>query len=37
VTYWLGRGAGVDPSKVRIEIPMPDAPPPIDFGPPSRP
>src|SRR6201988_741759 len=37
VTYWLGRGTGVDPSKVRIEIPMPDAPPPIDFGPPSRP
>ncbi len=34
VTYWLSRGTGVDPSKIRIEIPMPDAPPPLDFGPP---
>jgi tripartite ATP-independent transporter DctM subunit len=34
VTYWLDRGTGMDPSKVRIEIPMPDALPPPDFGPP---
>jgi tripartite ATP-independent transporter DctM subunit len=24
VTYWLDRGTGVDPSTVRIEVPMPD-------------
>jgi tripartite ATP-independent transporter DctM subunit len=38
VTYWLGRGTGIDPSKINIEIPQPDAPPPLDFGePPKRP
>jgi tripartite ATP-independent transporter DctM subunit len=38
VTYWLSRGTGIDPSKINIEIPMPEAPPPLDFGPPpSRP
>jgi tripartite ATP-independent transporter DctM subunit len=37
VTYWLSRGPGIDPSKIKIDIPMPDAPPPIDFGPPSKP
>ena len=37
VTYWLDRGPGIDPSKIKIDIPMPDAPPPIDFGPPSKP
>jgi GntP family gluconate:H+ symporter len=26
VTYWLDRGTGVDPSTVRIEIPLPDLP-----------
>ena len=24
VTYWIDRGTGVDPSSVRIEVPMPD-------------
>ena len=24
VTYWIDRGTGVDPSTVRIEVPMPD-------------
>ncbi len=34
VTYWLDRGTGVDPSTVRIDVPMPDLsdePPPIQF------
>jgi TRAP-type mannitol/chloroaromatic compound transport system permease large subunit len=34
VTYWLSKGTGIDPSTVRIEVPMPDAteePPPIIF------
>jgi hypothetical protein len=35
VTYWLDRGTGIDPSKVKIEIPEPDLPPPLDFGPPA--
>ncbi len=26
VTYWLDKGNGVDPSTVRIEVPMPDMP-----------
>jgi tripartite ATP-independent transporter DctM subunit len=26
VTYWLDRSAGVDPSTVRIEVPLPDLP-----------
>ncbi len=26
VTYWLDRGSGVDPSTVRIEVPLPDLP-----------
>ena len=26
VTYWLDRGTGVDPSTVRIEVPLPDMP-----------
>jgi tripartite ATP-independent transporter DctM subunit len=34
VTYWLSRGTGVDPSKVQIDIPQPELPPPLDFGPP---
>ncbi len=36
VTYWLGKGTGVDPSKVQIEIPMPEmlAPPTFDAPPP---
>jgi tripartite ATP-independent transporter DctM subunit len=35
VTYWIDRGTGVDPSTVRIEVPMPDTgeePPPITFN-----
>src|SRR5262249_8884059 len=36
VTYWIDRGIHIDPSKVRIEIPQPDMPPPLDFGPPSK-
>ena len=34
VTYWIERGSDVDPSTVRIEVPMPDMgddPPPIEF------
>ncbi|MFT8244773.1 TRAP transporter large permease [Roseomonas sp. BN140053] len=33
VTYWLDKGSGVDPSTVRIEVPMPDMgeEPPIEF------
>ncbi len=26
VTYWLDKGSGVDPSTVRIEVPLPDMP-----------
>ena len=26
VTYWIDRGTGVDPSTVRIEVPLPDMP-----------
>jgi tripartite ATP-independent transporter DctM subunit len=31
VTYWLDRGPKVDPSKIQIEIPEIDLPPPLDF------
>ena len=31
VTYWIDKGTGVDPSKVNIEIPLPQMPPPLDF------
>jgi TRAP-type mannitol/chloroaromatic compound transport system permease large subunit len=27
VTYWIDQGTGVDPSKVKIEVPMPEMPP----------
>src|SRR6516165_5366618 len=37
VTYWIERAKGIDPSKIRIEIPQPDLPPPLDFGPPAKP
>jgi tripartite ATP-independent transporter DctM subunit len=33
VTYWLDRGTGVDPNTIKFEMPLPDTPPPIDFGP----
>jgi tripartite ATP-independent transporter DctM subunit len=36
VTYWIDRTTRIDPSKVRIDIPQPDLPPPLDFGPPAR-
>jgi TRAP-type mannitol/chloroaromatic compound transport system permease large subunit len=32
VTYWIDKGKNIDPSKVRIEIPIPDLLPPPDFG-----
>jgi len=35
VTYWIERGTVLDPSKIKIDIPQPDLPPPLDFGPPS--
>jgi tripartite ATP-independent transporter DctM subunit len=31
VTYWLGKGPKIDPSKVQIDIQMPDMPPPPEF------
>ena len=34
VTYWLDKGTGVDPATIKIEIEMPEAMPPLDFGPP---
>jgi tripartite ATP-independent transporter DctM subunit len=36
VTYWIERGTQVDPSKIRIDLPPPDVPPPIDFGAPPK-
>jgi tripartite ATP-independent transporter DctM subunit len=29
VTYWIDRGKIADPSKIQIEVPMPDLPPPL--------
>lgn len=34
VTYWLDKPSAVDPSTIKIEIEMPEALPPLDFGPP---
>jgi hypothetical protein len=34
VMHYKGVGTGIDPSKVKIEIQLPDALPPLDFGPP---
>ncbi len=31
VTYWLDKKPAVDPSKIDIQIDLPDAPPPLDF------
>jgi len=31
VTYWIDRGTGIDPSKIQIEIPPVDLPPPLEF------
>ncbi|MCC6777472.1 MAG: TRAP transporter large permease subunit [Hyphomicrobiales bacterium] len=36
VTYWISRGPAVDPSQIKIEIPLPDLPPPLDFNEPPR-
>jgi hypothetical protein len=36
VTYWIERSAVFDPSKVKIDIPMPEALPPLDFGGPPK-
>src|SRR5262245_4448837 len=36
VTYWIDRGKGIDPTKIQIDIPMPELPPPLDFNPPPR-
>jgi hypothetical protein len=33
VTYWIDKSANVDPSKVKIEIQMPDIAP-LNFDPP---
>jgi tripartite ATP-independent transporter DctM subunit len=35
VTYWIDRSSKVDPTKIKIEIPMPDMPP-INFDEPKR-
>ena len=34
VLHYKGLGTGIDPNKVKIEIQLPDAMPPLDFGPP---
>ena len=31
VTYWIEKGTGVDPSKINIEIQLPEMPPPLDL------
>jgi tripartite ATP-independent transporter DctM subunit len=31
VTYWIEKGTSIDPSKVNIEIQLPDMPPPLDL------
>jgi tripartite ATP-independent transporter DctM subunit len=36
VTYWISRGPAIDPSKINIEIPQIELPPPLDFGEPPR-
>jgi tripartite ATP-independent transporter DctM subunit len=36
VTYWISGGPKIDPSKVIIEIPQIDLPPPLDFGEPPK-
>jgi tripartite ATP-independent transporter DctM subunit len=33
VTFWLKKGTGIDPSKVRIELEVPDIPLPLDLSP----
>jgi tripartite ATP-independent transporter DctM subunit len=36
VMHYKGTGPKIDPSKINIEIPPPDLPPPLDFGPPGK-
>ena len=36
VSYWIDRGSRIDPSKIKIDIPQPELPPPLDFGPPAQ-
>jgi tripartite ATP-independent transporter DctM subunit len=36
VTYWIDSGIDVDASKTKFELPMPDAPPPLDLGEPPK-
>ena len=36
VMHYKGAGSQVDPSKIKIEIPPPDLPPPLDFGEPPK-
>jgi hypothetical protein len=36
VMHYKGTGPLVDPSKVQIEIPQPDMPPPLDLGDPPK-
>jgi TRAP-type mannitol/chloroaromatic compound transport system permease large subunit len=36
VMHYKGTASQIDPSKVRIEIPPPDLPPPLDFGEPPK-
>jgi TRAP-type mannitol/chloroaromatic compound transport system permease large subunit len=35
VMHYKGTGPQIDPSKIQIDIPQPDLPPPLDFGPPT--
>jgi hypothetical protein len=34
VTYWLDKPPAVDPSQIKIEIPLPSMPSPFDLPPP---
>jgi tripartite ATP-independent transporter DctM subunit len=36
VTFWLDKGTGVDPSKIEIDVPLPQMPPPLDFSSPKN-
>ena len=36
VMHYKGAASGVDPNKVKIEVPQIDLPPPLDFGPPPK-
>jgi TRAP-type mannitol/chloroaromatic compound transport system permease large subunit len=36
VTHYKAGAPQIDPSKVEFDIPQPDLPPPLDFGPPAR-